>query len=96
MGLLDKFKKKVKSLQQDTSQRADDSGIIFTARLLMDEMCKMPDKEYMHEIMNKHLGETESFCYEGKAAGFAPKKYLARFEKGKKQVLRRSHRRQYK
>lgn len=86
MGLFDKFKKKEKVLQQDTSQHADHPGMIFMVHLLMDERCEMPKKEYMHEIMNKHLGETDCFCYDSKVAGFAPKNYLVHFENGKKLV----------
>ena len=80
MGLFDKFKKK-KVLEQDTTQMEEHPGMIFVMHLLMDEMCKMPDREYMHKIMNKHLGETDCFCHDDKVAGFAPKNYLVHFEK---------------
>ena len=83
MGLSEKEEK---ILQQDTSQLADHPGMIFIVHLLMDEMCEMPDKEHMHKIMNKHLGETDCFCHDEKVAGFAPKKYIANFENGKQQV----------
>lgn len=54
--------------------------------LLMDEMCEMPDKERMNEVMNRHLGETECFSYDENGAGFAAKKYTANFENGEKQA----------
>ncbi len=86
MGFLDKFKKKEKVLQQDTSQRDNHPGMAFMIHLLMDEMCEMPDKERMNEVMNRHLGETECFSYDENGAGFAAKKYTANFENGKKQA----------
>lgn len=86
MGFLDKFKKKEKVLQQDTSQRDNQPGMAFMIHLLMDEMCEMPDKERMNEVMNRHLGETECFSYDENGAGFAAKKYTANFENGKKQA----------
>ena len=86
MGFLDKFKKKEKVLQQDTSQRDNHSGMAFMIHLLMDEMCEMPDKERMNEVMNRHLGETECFSYDENGAGFAAKKYTANFENGEKQA----------
>lgn len=86
MGFLDKFKKKEKVLQQDTSRRDNHPGMAFMIHLLMDEMCEMPDKEHMNEVMNRHLGETECFSYDENGAGFAAKKYTANFENGKKQA----------
>lgn len=86
MGFLDKLKKKEKVLQQDTSQRDNHPGMGFMIHLLMDEMCEMPDKERMNEVMNRHLGETECFSYDENGAGFAAKKYTANFENGKKQA----------
>lgn len=58
----------------------------FMIHLLMDEMCEMPDKERMNEVMNRHLGETECFSYDENGAGFAAKKYTANFENGEKQA----------
>lgn len=86
MGLFDKFKKKEKVLQQDTSQIAEHPGMVFIAHLLMDEMCEMPEKECMTTTMSKHLGEMDCFCHDGQVAGFAPKKYMVHFEKDNKDV----------
>lgn len=86
MGIFDKFKKKEKVLQQDTSQIAEHPGMVFIVHLLMDEMCEMPNKEHMNEIMNKHLGETDCFCHDDQVAGFAPKKYTVHFEKENKDI----------
>ena len=61
-------------------------GMVFIIHLLMDKMCEMPDKACMHEIMEKHLGETECFSYDETGAGFSPKKYLVSYESGKKKV----------
>lgn len=81
MGVFDKLKKKEKVLQQDTGSAAEHPGIIFIVHLLMDGMYEMPDKARMHEVMNKHLGETDCFCHDGRVAGFSPKKYIVHFEK---------------
>lgn len=86
MGIFDTFKKKEKDLQQDTSKKEEHPGMVFIVHLLMEDKCDMPDKSYMHEIMNKHLGETDCFCHDGKVAGFAPKKYMVHFEKDNKDV----------
>lgn len=45
--------------------------MVFIIDLLMDKMCDIPDKVYMHEIMEKHLGKTECFNYDKTGAGFA-------------------------
>lgn len=71
MGLFDRFKKKEKVFQQDTNQTAKHSGMVFIAHLLMDEMCEMPEQEYMNTTVSKHLGEVDCFCYDGQVAGFA-------------------------
>lgn len=55
--------------------------MVFIVHLLMDEMCEMPKKEYMHATMSKHLGEVDCFCHDDQVAGFAPKKYKVHFEK---------------
>lgn len=86
MGLFDKFKKKEKVFQQDTNQIAEHPGMVFIAHLLMDEMCEMPEKEYISTTMSKRLGEVDCFCHEGQVAGFAPKKYVVHFEKDNKDV----------
>lgn len=75
-----------KILKQDMSQTADRPGSVFVIHLLMEEKCKMPEKELMHKIMREHFGETDCFCYDGNMAGFAPKKYSVYFEKEKLNV----------
>lgn len=81
MGLFYKFKKKEKVFEQDTNQIAEQPGMVFIAHLLMDEVCEMPEKEYMNTIMSKHFGEVDCFGYDCKVALFAPKKYVVHFEK---------------
>lgn len=80
------FRKKDKVLQQDLTKVEDHPGIIFMIHLLMEEMCEMPDKEIMHEVMNKHLGDTDCFCHDGKVAGFAPQNYKVHFKKENKDI----------
>lgn len=80
MGFFDKSKKKV--LQQDLTQKTENQGSIFVVQLLMKEMCAMPSKEKMTEIMKKHLGDVDCFIHDNKIAGFAPKKYKVEFKDG--------------
>lgn len=80
------FKKKKKVLQQDLNNKDEHQGMIFVVHLLMDEICDMPDKQHMQNVMNKHLGETDCFCHDGKVAGFAPKNYTIHFEKENKYI----------
>lgn len=87
MGLFDKFKDKNKDqeqeqvLQQDTSVMGQHPGMVFMIHLLMEQPCEMPQQEEMQKVMDKHLGETDCFCYDGKVAGFAAKRYQVHFEK---------------
>ncbi len=86
MSLFDKFKKNNDPLKQDLSEKADRPGKIFIIHLLMEEMCEMPDKEFMCRIMEKHLGKIECFAHDNKTAGFAPLKYSVHFEKENKDI----------
>ena len=63
MGLFDKFKKKEKVLQQDTSQIAEHPGMVFIAHLLMDEMCDMPEKECMTTAYDYKLYQNRETYY---------------------------------
>lgn len=81
MGLFDIFKKKKAVLEQDTNQMAEHPGMVFVIHLLMEEKCEMPNKEQMHGVMSKHLGETDCFCHSDNVTGFSPKKYVVHFEK---------------
>lgn len=80
------FKKKKKVLQQDLNNKDEHQEWVFIVHLLMDEICDMPDKQHMQNVMNKHLGETDCFCHDGKVAGFAPKNYTIHFEKENKDI----------
>lgn len=67
-------------LQQDLEQVGPRPGMVFIAHLLMEEKCNMPDKEFMHGIMTKHLGDIDCFAHDGKVAEFAVKKYVAQYK----------------
>lgn len=69
-------------MKQDLSQKLGNEGAVFVIHLLMKEKCEMPSKDYMTDIMQKHLGDVECFCHDNKIAGFAPKKYKAEFKDG--------------
>lgn len=84
MGLfgLGKEKKQEKNvMQQDLSQK-EQPGSVFLMHLFMKESCKMPEKDFMTEVMKKHLGDVDCFCHDDKVAGFAPKKYKVEFKDG--------------
>ena len=67
-------------IQQDRTQKAPPPGRVFVIHLLMKEPSALPEKEQMIQIMEKHLGSVECFSYDGKAAGFAPQNYIAKFK----------------
>ena len=46
MGL---FKNKGKVFQQNLEEKAVAPGMIFMVHLLMEEMCQMPEKEFMND-----------------------------------------------
>lgn len=71
-----------KTLKQDLTQK-EKNDRVFIIHLLMKEKCKMPPKEKMLSIAQKHLGEeTECFCYNSKSVGFASHKYKIQFKEG--------------
>ncbi|MDD7184685.1 MAG: hypothetical protein SPE43_10605 [Ruminococcus sp.] len=74
-------KENAKIFEQDLNNKNKSSGTVFAVHLLMNKICSMPDKQLMQNIINKHLGETDCFCYYEKTAGFAVKKYSVNFEK---------------
>lgn len=80
-GLGKKEKKEENVIQQDLSQK-EQPGSVFLMYLFMKESCKMPEKDFMTEVMKGHLGDVDCFCHDGKIAGFAPKKYKVEFKDG--------------
>ena len=85
MGLFDRFKKKEndeKVLKQDLSKK-DENNQVFIVHLLMNDQVKMPSKENMTHIMQKHLGDVECFNHDEKSAGFAAKNYQVEVKEGK-------------
>ncbi len=83
MGL---FKKKEKVLQQNLEEKAIDQGVIFIVHLLMEEMCDMPGKDFMNDIMIKHFGDVACFCHDEKTAGFTPNKYKVHYKEPDKDI----------
>lgn len=82
MGLFDKVFKKKEVLQQNLDEKVR-PGAVFIMQLLFEEPCKMPEKELMNSVMQKHLGEIDNIAYEEKMAGFGVKKYVAEFKDAK-------------
>ena len=68
-------------MQQDLNQK-EQPGLVFVMHLFMKEAYEMPEKDFMTEVMKKHLGDVDCFCYDSKVAGFAPKKYKVEFQEG--------------
>ena len=83
MGL---FKNKGKVFQQNFEEKAVAPGMIFMVHLLMEEMCQMPEKEFMNDIMIKHFGDVDCFCHDEKVAGFAPNKYKVYYKDADKDI----------
>ena len=83
MGL---FKNKGKVFQQNLEEKAVAPGMIFMVHLLMEEMCQMPEKEFMNDIMIKHFGDVDCFCHDEKVAGFAPNKYKVYYKDADKDI----------
>lgn len=75
-------KGKEQILKQDLTQKEQNNSV-FIMHLLMKEKCSMPSKEFMTQIMHKHLGEMDCFAYSEKYAAFAVKKYQVEFKEGK-------------
>lgn len=89
MGIFNKKKKSqnvdnssVEVLQQDLSIEDGNSGRVFIVHLLMEEKCTMPDKEYMTEVMNKHLGNVKCFMHDNKMASFSVMNRITQFKDG--------------
>lgn len=86
MGLFDAFKKNNNSFKQDLSNKDNPPGMVFIIHLLMEDMCEMPEKEFMCSVMEKHLGTVDCFSHDDKMAGFAALKYRIHFEKDNKEI----------
>lgn len=80
-GLGKKEEQEENVMQQDLNQK-EQSGLVFVMHLFMKDACKMPEKDFMTEVMKKHLGDVDCFCHDDKVAGFAPKKYKVEFKEG--------------
>lgn len=68
------------NFEQDLTQKELHPGAVFVIHLFMRTPVKMPDKERMTQVMEKHLGKVDCFCHDGKLAGFAPQKYRSEFK----------------
>lgn len=79
--LFKKKKEQEEVLQQDLSKEVR-PGSVFIMQLLMKEMCPMPDKEQMIQILDRHLEGANCFGYSENVACFEATKYLAEFSDG--------------
>lgn len=64
--------------QQNLSETQRD-GAVFVIQLLFKTSVKMPQKERMEAIMQKHLGDTECISYNETLASFPTKKHKVKF-----------------
>ncbi len=69
-----------KVYKQNLEEKETMPGGPFLIQMLFKEQVSMPDKETMTEIIERHCGETENFCYDEKTAGFTMNDYIAEFK----------------
>jgi len=70
-------------LQQDLGENDYmKQGAVFVMHLLMEEKCEMPDKDFVVEVMKKHLGNVDCYSYDT-SAGFALLDHMSEFKDGK-------------
>lgn len=74
------------NFQQNLNGKKPVPGGPFLMQLLFKEKVSTPSRERMEEVMQRHCGTTECFCYDEKMAGFALKKHMATFQEGEAPV----------
>lgn len=62
------------------------SGCCFGIRMLMEDKCEMPDRETVQDVMDRHLGRSECFCYDAQVIGFSASQYSVHFAKENKDI----------
>lgn len=69
MGSFEEDKDIIRQNLECVTERPD---AVFGIRMLMEDKCEMPDRETVQDVMDRHLGRSECFCYDAQVIGFSP------------------------
>lgn len=58
----------------------------FMIQMLFKNPVELPEREHMTEVMQRHIGTTECFCYDENMAGFTALDHVVELEAGKTAV----------
>lgn len=83
MGFFGKFFSKSKLKQDLSEQTKQIVGSVFIMHLLFEEKAAMPEKAFMCDVMDRHIGENECFSYTDNTVSFSAKKYCSEFKDAK-------------
>ena len=81
MGSFEEDKDIIKQNLECVTERPD---AVFGIRMLMEDKCEMPDRETVQDVMDRHLGRSECFCYDAQVIGFSASQYSVHFAKENK------------
>ena len=81
MGSFEEDKDIIKRNLECVTERPD---AVFGIRMLMEDKCEMPDRERVQDVMGRHLGRSECFCYDAQVIGFSASQYSVHFAKENK------------
>ena len=81
MGSFEEDKDIIKQNLECVTERPD---AVFGIRMLMEDKCEMPDRERVQDVMDRHLGRSECFCYDAQVIGFSASQYSVHFAKENK------------
>ena len=83
MGSFEEDKDIIKQNLECVTERPD---AVFGIRMLMEDKCEMPDRERVQDVMDRHLGRSECFCYDAQVIGFSASQYSVHFAKENKDI----------
>ena len=83
MGSFEEDKDIIKQNLECVTERPD---AVFGIRMLMEDKCEMPDRETVQDVMDRHLGRSECFCYDAQVIGFSASQYSVHFAKENKDI----------
>lgn len=78
MGSFEEDKDIIKQNLECVTERPD---AVFGIRMLMEDKCEMPDREMVQDVMDRHLGRSECFCYDAQVIGFSASQYSVLLQK---------------
>ena len=83
MGSFEEDKDIIKQNLECVMERPD---AVFGIRMLMEDKCEMPDRETVQDVMDRHLGRSECFCYDAQVIGFSASQYSVHYAKENKDI----------